>query len=427
MTSFNLQDQVFEIVVNVFEKSFMQERALLEYHKKCPQIIGNFCLLLQKFATQSSLVLQSKIDKYRKVFTQAKALTPGFPGQQVLQLDQINHMINEQCGQAILLAEHIQNDFLPKFKCAIITSTTTMNKISYTIKEAENAWRDIRRQMESNDSTINSICKEVKSHKKDILKVHGQVATYMATVKSQKYLAKKLNIAYARFVKLFKESIQEMRQINMERCKVILEFSTKLARLYDEMSIVIAKVNESIFKRNSFDDIPKMPISDLITFIVSHDIRRTSIGNVSYEQYKFKQPEIDPIIGIPSYQTGSLYEPPILIAQALNNFVASAPNEISCYKGQTIYLYEPPIENWVLASSNKTFPEGYVPRNNIKVLNKKIALSLKQLAYENGKLGIFPGEFLIIEYEDEKGYACENTSGRFGYVDKNAVIVEKLY
>lgn len=424
MDCYSKQELHVEETASEFDGTFITEMKLLESDRSLPVTIGNYCLILKKFATTNSSTLQIKIDKYRNKFLSSKILAPGFPGYQDIQLKHISAMLTEQCQQVLLFIENIEHDFLPMFKGMLINSSTTMNKVSSQTKEAEQIWRAIKSEMQDNDKTINTILKEMGGHKKKLVKMHQDVLEYTNTVKLQKYLAKKLNIAYVRYCKIIKDSLVEMKLVCKARHDAILDFACKLADFYTTISSFYTAFYKTIQNSNNELDAVRSNIMDLYNYCVSHRICRQYIGDETYSKYIFKSNEILLDSSSP-YAQYPHYDPPLLFAEAIRDFVGIENNEISCYKGQKIFLYEQPVDKWVLASTNRIFPTGYVPTNVIKLINVKTGFAIKWCLAQENKLPVFPGELLFIEYETDDGYWCTNSAGASGYVDRFSIVLEK--
>lgn len=423
MNSFLEQERQMYLEREKFERNFNTEMMILENFKDIPTFITKLIPHLKKFALESSLIMPNKLEKFNQAINNRFDLAPGFPGYTETQIHQIKNMVGEICGQTLVYVQMIENVCLPKVKGAMITSITTMNNISFTTKEAFQQWKDLWEKIQSNETQLNALIKEMKANKKDVIKTHAFSLQVIEIVQNQKYLSMKMNVAYTHYLTLLSNAYDHMKRLSLERSQTILNWIEQHAEFQSTASELFRSVYLNICKKHPPDDSTQIAITDLKNYILKHQMTRTYIGNDTYEKYNFKSAEID-LYTDPCFAKGNLYEAPILVAEAIEDFVGCAENEISCEKGQEIYLYEPPNDMWTLASTNKIFPEGYIPTCCIQIKKVKTALSLKSSAYVDDWLGVFPGEFLIIESEDDGILTARNTSGKVGKIEKSMVICE---
>ncbi|EAY10642.1 Variant SH3 domain containing protein [Trichomonas vaginalis G3] len=416
------QGKYIESLKEDFDRVYSLESALLDYHRQLPNYIGNFCLILKKFGLEGPIIMRSNFEKYRKSLIAKIMLAPGYPGNLEKQIQYLNTMISETCCQLLGLVQIVEESFLPNFRGQLISSTTNVNNISNNVNETYKNWKNIYSEIEENENNLNIQIKKLKS-KKNLIKKHTYAVRISNLIKKQKYLSKKINIAYLKFNKTIQGSYELMKASNSARTNTVIDFIDLISDYCINSSQVYNDRYKEIHKLNTSKQSEDASVSDLINYAISHKIMRTSVGSESYEQYTFKSKEIGAYV-VPPYIPGQFYEPPIFTAEAILDFDGVNENEISCRVGQTIYIYEPPNDMWTLASTNKEFPQGYIPSRCIKINIQRTALSLKCSSYNGEWLGVFPGEFLVIESEDNNCYICQNTSGRVGKIEKSLVIVE---
>ncbi|KAH0801883.1 Variant SH3 domain containing protein [Histomonas meleagridis] len=153
--------------------------------------------------------------------------------------------------------------------------------------------------------------------------------------------------------------------------------------------------------------------SEFLLFARIHKISRTSLHKIQFVPFQFTFQ--DPLLKPPPFTTRiNEVNVPLYIGIVKHDFEAKKKNELSVKKGERIYLYERPIDLWILASKIDSNEFKYVPLKAIEIPETPLMFTvLPQIAKNEDEMTVRAGELLFVKekYENSDYVLCEDIKG----------------
>ncbi|EAY10242.1 SH3 domain containing protein [Trichomonas vaginalis G3] len=425
MEIYDLQNIQFEELAQELEYTVDLERAMILKTEEIPKILDFLYVNYSKYINDTSNVIYTSLNKPIGL----NARKPKASFNQLSSYQRLSEIFSEVATQISLMLKEIKEYLMPKLNFCIEYATKTTEEIFTSSKELEKLYQETRAGIVSNYASLNSLAKDIVTYKKknDTAKLQHITYQYMNKLKVSKVMSRNLNYQFSHYDKFAKTSIKKLRELDMARAQIYLDFILKLSDIYTDSSLNYLRVFAEMEKK--YTKYAKLFSGEkyLEGFIAMHGIFRTNLSDVAFYPPPNPFTEDHDFIMRPTHIDVPPVDYPLFVGKAIYDFDSRNINEVSIRIGETIYLYEKPFGNWVLASHNKVFPEGFVPTAAITTIYTKMGITM-ETKVENGEyLGIYPTAHFIIEKDDGENYIVRNIDNKVGKVKKTDILVDEKF
>ncbi|OHT17150.1 hypothetical protein TRFO_12680 [Tritrichomonas foetus] len=384
-------------------------------------VIQNFFSRFSQLLEHYSQKTQNNTDILLKISERGpnkEIITPGIPGyfkDALVAIDSAFSHINQNCvniGRKITkkMDKHIKDSTAQdsEFEKAIAemnSSGKDLNDIlSKQVKKASNS--DLSKKL---DSALSKMSKG-KNDKgaAQLNEIYQSILTQRKALapKRQEIMSSAKDTCQA-YVNATEKVVNSINNRNSEIIKIFDELGIEYVEMVAGMQTDITNL-ESTAKSFDYQ-------KDLAEFAKSRKIVRYDIEVPDLEVFDFDE---DPEANIP------MNDYPIGMAEIVLSFAAAVPPEMSCTKGNRMFLMEEPAEEWCCVMNPFTKNVGFVPSYCINQTCFSIGIVMKDPAKSdcNG-VNVRKHEFLgILENNPQESfYKVENIYGQQGKVAKNII------
>ena len=354
---------------------------------------------------------------------------PGIPGfqekyfQTIADLYYVVLTLSEDTGN------HIKNDITKTVQNLLHLRLVTIQKYDEQVQNAKNEYKTIKQNCKNNYNQLIQMHKDlVHLHaKQDKKKIQALAEKYVLLMNLQKQSIHNLNLAYLQFSRAVQEATHNYYETDKYKAQNLLESFSKLTPIY----LNFAETNHQIFQR-ILEEYQKASEENhwkkyFVEFVIKNHIVRTEYDNISFNTELFPFDDPDLVTRITSQIYVKKKNNPLLLSLATHDFVSENPNELSIRKGQVVFLYEPPFEKWVLASTDSQKPQGYVPSAAVDVCDVKTGISKTTKLPDGEFMSLYPGEVIILHEiidSEKKIWSCSKLGGTSGNVYESDIVIE---
>ena len=388
------------------------------------QVLSQINPIFFNYSKNLGKIMSTTIDSFKaKSPNPDVPLAPGLPGYQEFHIQRLSEIIIEASSLLQDIGTELQNAYIPFLSKTLQDRNKIVNFHRQNAKEKYKAWKRTLADMKNCNSQLNSMRKDMISQqnkrKKDIQKISLLCNKYAELFVRMKQLSRTLNLEFIKYNGAVSAGLKEIKEIDKQKQTGIFEIGSQFSTIFK---------HKSEGWKNLFNEIQRTHsdwFSGFMKFIIYNGITRTKLmpKELNPFQFSFVDDDLNQQI---SRKTTISNDPPILFAVCLHDFEGIFPGEMSIKKGQEIYLYEPPLDKWCMASDVATHPTGYIPTSAIKILNLKTGISMTTRLQSGEFMSLVPGELLIILQNDKKEgiLLCRKINGTTGKAYINDVKLE---
>ncbi|OHT13855.1 hypothetical protein TRFO_15866 [Tritrichomonas foetus] len=420
-------DKRYEQTMAYFDMSTQRMRALASYFDKIRQLYHGF---VKKIPALNEKGFEKLIGQ-----GSSKPMAPGNPGLQKIHylaiFDVVQCVVRDGTHKATFLQESVINtlndtcqlreklleDFNNRLYPLANKRSTYVQQLMKEQSQLNDIITKLERQKVEFSNNQNAKSKVLNKMKSELM---STCEAYRNCLRQTELTVTKFNDTHLKFVKTAKKAIKTFTLMEPERVKLLFQI---LNQFPNTMKVIGDNYENaiSLFKQplHSWED-------DLIAFVSSHGIVRTSYYPRSFSLFQFSFEDsqlLKPILPVKQYLDAPLY-----VATVKSDFNGeSIQNGISVSEGDRLFVYDNARIPLVMVAKETTGERKYIPSNLLEICNERIAVVKNdQLPHNIEFLPVVTGEVVIVTGSTESGMSvmCRNLHGEKGMVNQRCLIIQ---
>lgn len=367
------------------------------------------------------LMISNIFDKFHNIG--GVIVCPGVPGSQEKTYEHLSRILFEISAFYSNISESINLFCLPEFLDDISNDLSVLQKLKSNVDAFYMVFTIERQQTDDNFKSLTMLKENIDQLflKKEKKKVKTEMQNYAFLAAKVRKKCLMLNLYAEKYISLVKSASSSIKTMQNKISGCAIQFLYRYVEVIRGFSFGITKCFDSIIK----------PRTDLM-----HDLREFILYNkIARTRLKFFEPT-DVVftfqdVALMSKITRKNYletDAPLSIGVAKFDFTGENINELSVKEGQEIYLYETPVDQWVLASDTPFQPKGFVPVKCIELKKLRFAISsaIRIPIGDDGFLPLSSGQLIIVNSNkvDDDILECRDLKGNTGHVYREDIVIE---
>ena len=256
------------------------------------------------------------------------------------------------------------------------------------------------------EQKLNDALIQVSIHYRDSLRACGNAV-------------KNMNDKHSQFMNLVRNSIIEMKKIEIQRTASLHSILTSCHQIFKE--ILIEAENSTNFLSSFKPDWEK----HFRQYTYNNCITRTSLGFTPF-QYISVDLQDEKVDIKKDDKVGFDLDMPLYIGECLKDFNGIDKYEMSVISRQQVLVYETLKQDWCYCTTLDKSKSGYLPSENIKILDYDLAfVTSSSFGDSLDYLSVSTGDILVINEIKGNIASCTNMQQKKGIVDVSLLCIYK--
>lgn len=251
---------------------------------------------------------------------------------------------------------------------------------------------------------------------------------------------KRLKVEFPRYVEISSELRKSMLWLTYYAEKLLVQIKSSAAIIRDKRNELCTYMFQFLYRhvellrgfslgiKQAFKYLGKLRSDlsfDIRDWILHKKIVRTKLPLENLTDFSFSYQDVTFMKPLTSKQFIN-NDAPLYLGVVKQDFVGEDMNELTVTANQDLFIYETPVDKWVLVSDTPDGPSGYVPLSVVDIKPYKFAVSTVTKLGADGFLTLAPAQVIVVITKtiDDDILFCRDFAGNTGNVLSADVIVE---